>query len=555
MTKTPRLKKVQGKKGSSLLTALLVSAAVFFPAAAEAAQAVPEPGESLQHPKMEENGKLTVEDAEEKPAAGEEVRLVLSSVRIEHEGMKLKDEELSAIIDPLTGHEISAAELNAGITALTQYARNHGYPAALAYIPEQTATEGNLRVCFAPGRYGAIQIDSQDVLRRGISAGYLAGLREGDIIESDKLENALRNLMDIPGIKVDAALVPGSAQGTSDLRVRVLHGKRSSYVLYAENYGSEGTGRYRYGLQAEWRNIEGSGSRLNVGGMLSNGEQNAYNIGYEIPVGHSATTLGISYSHSSYELGSIWSQLGAEGKSDTFSLYGKTPLQHLARSSMNLLYGVNYRKLKDEMQGIDFGDRHSYSASLGLGGMVRGEKNVLQYNVSVHGGNVVTDSDFAEQFGAAAGDKGTFFKGTADLLGLQQLGGPFDVMLKVSGQKAANNLDSSEHIYLGGARGVRAYPQGEGSGDEGALGTLEFRYHTKLPGLIFSVYYDAGHIHTEKRSGGGQTLQGWGLGLTYSRPDDWFARVDYARRIGLDEGLSNDAQSRERFWFMVGKVF
>ena len=47
-------------------------------------------------------------------------------------------------------------------------------------------------------------------------------------------------------------------------------------------------------------------------------------------------------------------------------------------------------------------------------------------------------------------------------------------------------------MYLGGANGVRAYPQGEGSGDEGVLGTLELRYHTNLPGLILSTYFDAG---------------------------------------------------------------
>src|SRR5690606_17102591 len=37
------------------------------------------------------------------------------------------------------------------------------------------------------------------------------------------------------------------------------------------------------------------------------------------------------------------------------------------------------------------------------------------------------------------------------------------------GQTASKNLDSSEKLSLGGATGVRAYPQGESSGDEGFL--------------------------------------------------------------------------------------
>ncbi len=51
------------------------------------------------------------------------------------------------------------------------------------------------------------------------------------------------------------------------------------------------------------------------------------------------------------------------------------------------------------------------------------------------------------------------------------------------------------------------------------------------------------------------TLKGWGIGLTYTRPDDWFARVDYARRIGDDGHAQGDAMSRDRFWFLVGKTF
>ncbi len=42
------------------------------------------------------------------------------------------------------------------------------------------------------------------------------------------------------------------------------------------------------------------------------------------------------------------------------------------------------------------------------------------------------------------------------------LGHATDILCKFSAQKASGNLDSSEHIYLGGAHGVRAYPQGEG---------------------------------------------------------------------------------------------
>jgi hemolysin activation/secretion protein len=244
-----------------------------------------------------------------------------------------------------------------------------------------------------------------------------------------------------------------------------------------------------------------------------------------------------------------------EGYSHTVSLYGKTPLQNSGANGLNLIYAYNYRKLTDEFNGVNFGDRHSHSFSVGVNGRNRTAVNALQYNVTLHTGTLGTDSDTAETLAKAGGTKGRFTKGTMDATAVQKLGGPFDVLLKLSGQKAASNLDSSEHIYLGGARGVRAYPQGEASGDEGLLGTLELRYHTKVPGLTLSTYFDAGSVKIQKSVAGSTTLKGWGIGLTYSKPNDWFARFDYARRIGFADGLSQDANSKQRMWFIAGKMF
>ena len=50
-------------------------------------------------------------------------------------------------------------------------------------------------------------------------------------------------------------------------------------------------------------------------------------------------------------------------------------------------------------------------------------------------------------------------------------------------------------------------------------------------------------------------LHGWGVGLAYSKPDDFFVKLDYARRIGFDEVLSDRAKARGRFWFIAGKIF
>ena len=155
-----------------------------------------------------------------------------------------------------------------------------------------------------------------------------------------------------------------------------------------------------------------------------------------------------------------------------------------------------------------------------------------------------------------AGTEGSFTKGVLNLGVRQELGGRFHLNLKTQFQAAGDNLDSSEEIYLGGANGVRAYPQGEGSGDSGYLASVELVYRTGIPHLDLSTYYDTGHVvYAHDGSDGGTTLSGWGIGVSYSCPGDYFLRLDWARRIGLARNASDEAQAKNRLWFMVGKVW
>ena len=536
---------------------LALFCAVSFPLLAFAETAVPRPGESLEGskpPKQSVSLENVDKDAGQQGAGS--VRFTLTEIRVEHEGIKVKDEDITKITDKVVGREIDAEELNGAIGNVTRYFRAHGYPAAAAYIPEQTAVDGKLLVKVEPGRLGSIHLSNESKLKDSAAQRMLAGLKAGDIIRTRSLENALYNHRDLSGVQVFGVLSPGTETGTSDLTVRLLDDKKTSVILYSENYGSESAGRYRYGVQGEIRNLSGVGDRLNLGALFSNNHQHNYNISYETTVGRSASKLGIGFSRADYELGNAFKELGAEGVANTYSIYGRTPLWNKADGFLSFTYGYDYRDIKDELTKFNVSwKKHSHVFHAGLDGIQRGPKTSVQYNATLYTGTLVPDSDMAETLATLGKTKGHFTKGTADVTAVQGLNKNFDVMLKLSGQKAANNLDSSEHIYLGGARGVRAYPQGEASGDEGILGTLELRYHTPVKGLTLSTYFDAGHVRIEKSEGGSMTLKGWGVGVSYSKPNDWFARFDYARRIGSDVNMSDDAKSRQRMWFIAGKVF
>ena len=78
-------------------------------------------------------------------------------------------------------------------------------------------------------------------------------------------------MSDATGARAVGVLSPGREFGTSKLTVRIEDSKESNTIFYVENYGSPSTGRYRYGLQETLYDPSGTGDKVNVGGLISNG--------------------------------------------------------------------------------------------------------------------------------------------------------------------------------------------------------------------------------------------------------------------------------------------
>ena len=541
--------------GSSLRCALPLAAALLMPSTVFAATNLP-PSDAGQI------GAITPKDALESSMPVTEgtagsASFRLARIDITQDGTQLNADELSRKAARYTERTISEAELNTLIGDLTAYARSHGYPAAAAYLPPQTNADGALRIRILAGRYGNINIENSAAIDDGQIRRLAHALHTGAPIEGCRLEKALYNIAALSGVEAAGLLSPGAAFGTSDLTIRVKDGKRQSFVLYSENYGSKTSGRYRYGVQVGLSNLTKSGDRLSLGAMISNVDLRNYSLTYTRPVGVDGTVLGFGVSRMNYELAGAFRRLGATGQADTVSLFGTTPLLRTSRDSLSFTYGWDYRKLEDEYKNVGMTlEKHSNTARLGVRGEMNRARTHLTYDLTAYHGTIASDSRMAELQMRRAGTEGSFTKGVLNLGVRQELGARWHLNLKTQMQAAGDNLDSSEEIYLGGANGVRAYPQGEGSGDSGYLASAELVYRTGVPHLDLSIYYDTGHVvYAHDGADGGTTLSGWGVGVSYSRPGDYFLRLDWARRIGLARNASEEAQAKNRLWFMIGKVW
>ena len=536
---------------------IITLAAGAFASTALAASSLSQPGQEIKE--QQPKGTAQVENVTpDRPTEGKEVRFTVRSIDLDAPDLKVNRAALTKILEPCLNKEITLADLNTAIDAVTRYCRMHGYPAAAAYLPVQDSADGIVKVAVIPGRYDEVIIENHSRLQDDVARGFLNGLKKGSVIETASLETALYGISGLTGTKAVGVLSPGSTFGSSNLTVRIEESKIESTVLYVENYGNTSSGRYRYGVQENLYDVDGRGGRVSVGGMLSNHNMHNYYVNYETLVGRGGATLGLGFSRMDYQLGRAAARLGANGIANTISLFGSVPLYHLSNRELKVTYGFDYRLMKDELDKFPIMNREKNSQSIhvGITGAERQPGAALTYDATVTAGkvNLTSRSSWGKLFDANSEAKGTFTKAVANVTGVQAIGHVTDVTLKLQGQASRGTLDSSEQMYLGGANGVRAYPQGEASGENGFLGSLEVRYHTPLPGLSLSTYFDTGHM-MDKASHTSTTLKGWGVGINYTKPNDWFARFDYARRIGLSANASEEAKSRARMWFILGKVW
>ena len=175
----------------------------------------------------------------------------------------------------------------------------------------------------------------------------------------------------------------------------------------------------------------------------------------------------------------------------------------------------------------------------------------------------LTDAASLATDAATAQTDGHFTKTVLTWQRQQAVAQNLNLNLSFTGQLAGKNLDSSEKLYLGGADGVRAYPQGKGGGDQGYKLTGELRW--RLPGastgantLYLNTFYDYGQVTVNKKTyttdDNRRSLAAAGLGLLWVQGSDFAVRLDYAWKVG-HEATTADTDKNGRCWLQAVKYF
>ncbi len=480
---------------------------------------------------------------------------------------KFTETELIAATNFRPDSDLDVAQLRDMAARIAGYYNRHGFFVAQAYLPAQDIKDGSVTIVVVEGRYARVNLHNTTNLSNRVAMGVLSGLDRGDVIASGPLERRLLLLSDLPGVKVHSTLAPGDAPGASDLNIDLSPGHRVSGSLEGDNAGNRYTGAYRAGATLNLNDPLSLGDVASVRVLTSDAGLIYVRGSYQLQVGDG--TAGVAYAHFGYRLGKEFASLHASGVEDIASAYASYPLVRSRNDNLFALVNFDDRMFHDHVGSTATNSNKDarvvifgFNGSHRDGFMGGGQSSFFFYGAY---GSLDIQTPLTRAADAAgARTEGEYGKLTFYVDRLQAVSGPLSVYWAVRGQFATKNLDISEKMELGGAYAVRAYPEGEGYGDEGYVATAEARLllprlSADMPGRMQLVgFVDTGQVRlaTHAWSAGlnRMTRTGAGVGLTWADSNNFQIKVSYAFKVRT--GAATSAPDRPGcFWIQIVKFF
>lgn len=528
---------------------------------------------TLTVPEASKDVKVQTPEQGTSPAVeGKEVTVPVREFKITGQDI-YSEQTLQALLADNKGKDPTFAQLQGGADVLTKYFRDHGYIVARAYLPQQQIDQGLVTYVVQVGRLDGVTVENHTKINDAAIQRQIGFLKKGDYVTRAGLERAVWLLSDLADADAKVTLSQGSEPGTVHVLLDVDPYKTKHGLATADNYGSRSMGYNQYGVNYDFTNLAHEGDHLNTGIATSGRKMFDWGVNYTIPVLTDGLRMTVGYNVMSYDPGDEFSYLDGVGQSRVASIGFDYAIQ---RSRMHNFYagiGYEHSRMKDEYRLWDatYGDKTGNAAVFSLYGDSQDNEGLTNWRVDYKWGHITNDAlynssnPFIPLLANSPRTTGIYEKMRGYIERHQNINSRLYLLLTARGQYAFSNLDSSEHFYLGGPYGVRAYPTSEASGDTGYLTRAELRWQLPLKKndqqLQLAAYLEHGGIWINKDSSlnpgakNHRNLQGIGLGLIWSRHEDWFVRADYAWKLGSEEPVSDTRHSNGQFWLRTGVYF
>lgn len=429
----------------------------------------------------------------------------------------LKSDVLLHTVEKFIGQKVGIKDLKMMTEVLIEKYVSSGFLANVT-LPQQDVTDGVILFRITEARLGKINYEVDETSKGRIHEDSLGQYVEhsnalGDLVVLEQVDRSLLLLDDLGGVSVQGGLQAGRTNNQTDVAFKVQADKRFSGSVIVDNKGPASTGSNRVIAASNFASPFSYGGALDFVALKSLGTEYG-RFGYSFPVGYSGLKASVQASAMNYN------SSNAYGNSQTTNAELNYPI--LRGYSQNVYAKVGFSQNTYENHNSTDGSLQSDYNVYGVNAEIYGNKSLttgaeITYSIATLVGYV--DLQGSPNFADDQRDKrihGRFakIKGSASLR--LQLAQGVRLKLSGNGQLASKNLDSSEVLYLGGAGGVRAYPESEDveNGSDGFLASADVEYGLK-DSFVGSFFVDAGRVWPDDDAQI-KNRAGYGVGLSYT---------------------------------------
>ncbi len=515
-----------------------------------------------------------------KPAEDLKSSIFVNDIKFLGKIEKFSYGKLKSLLKDYINKKLTFSQLNEVVELIQEFYLVNDFFLAKVTLPEQEVLDGIIYININEGR-----LDTKDPyvikaenlrLYKDILTDYLENALSTGVTKNG-LERALLNINDLPGISAVSTIEPGVEAGSSKIILNVLEDDLINGSITLDNHGNRYTAKQRTSVKLNVNNPLKIGDKLSITKTFNTGQKFDFSqFDYEVPLGQSGLKAFGTASRLEFEIGKeLKTNPISMGNADTFEVGIKYPIQRTNNQSVFLKTSIEKKEIYNETTGVLTNNKTLENAKIGLD--FEG-KNIFQDSslsgISVSGifGNLdlsKVNSDYLnDQRDTGPKTHGDFSKVVLDFYHIHKFTDKINFKYYGSLQYASKNLDSSEKFSLGGVSGVRAYPSGEASGDEGHKLSLEVQYDLSKPDMDFdligTLFYDYGKIRQYKDSSNitlttpnEYSLSGWGVSFDLIANERVKLNFGWAQAIGDNDGKSSSGTNSDgrggssRAWFQV----
>ena len=418
----------------------------------------------------------------------DEIGRFLAAVGVHDADAQLTRADVNDLKELIAGQKsrrgVSVKEIEEVTLRVQEHYRDKGYFLAVAFVPSQAVEDGSVWLEVLPGRLGSIAVDGDATqLAEAAFADLL-----GKPLTRRMVETKLYELNSLPGFSSQAAFVPGSNVGETQLNLQVLEAKTWSARAQVDNYGNEEAGQERVSLQFGWLNPIGRGDALDVRVMntVDPSDQTYVSAGYRTPLISRRYRGQIRVSNNDFS----W-QADPETDSDSLLIDASVSrtLSHTRARGSNLWLGAGFHDISRD----GFEDQKVHYLSLGMAAhRVWDSVNPIAFaaNMAVAGRTTLDLGRVSS--GEVLGQESAFWRLGASgrvwwPVDLPIIGAGQKVSISAAGQFSGSHLPSTLRLGIGGVNDVRGFDPGTYMADQGVHVSLGLHFPLSVGELVWFV--------------------------------------------------------------------